>query len=138
MSKNRRLGHQPEIAVMPQLAVRPATLHGVRAPTMLPSSENSSSLEEILARQIFDDDEQPEAASLVSTMQPNAESVTGAVTSILMTSIDRSPYQPRLEFNEEELGLLADAIMAAGGLNRPIIVRPSKRLSVRCPMTRQN
>lgn len=37
--------------------------------------------------------------------------------------VDVSPFQPRLDFNEEELELLAQSIAAAGRVNRPIIVR---------------
>lgn len=37
--------------------------------------------------------------------------------------IDVSPYQPRLDFTEEELELLAQAIAAAQRVNRPILVR---------------
>jgi ParB family transcriptional regulator, chromosome partitioning protein len=39
--------------------------------------------------------------------------------------IDVSPYQPRVLFDEEALGRLADTI-ADSGLNNPIVVRPKK------------
>ena len=51
--------------------------------------------------------------------------VTTRVQEIALDSIDKNPYQTRLEFAEEPLKALAESIKASG-LAQPIVVRPGE------------
>src|SRR5690606_2825701 len=55
--------------------------------------------------------------------QPVAIAPAPAGQFIDISLIDPSPFQPRLEFTDEDIAALADTILYQGGLLNPIIVR---------------
>ncbi len=114
--ETRRLGSNPTPPLSPGAHARPAQIQGVRAPERVPESNLEVSLEEILARQ-----EASATPSLIELPRGDSEA---EIRKIPVDMIDVSPYQPRLVIGEEALSLLADAIQAAGGLLKPILVRP--------------
>jgi len=57
------------------------------------------------------------------TSTPEAGTATAGLQEIAVDLVDRSPYQPRADFNEEALQELADSIRAQGVI-QPIVVRP--------------
>lgn len=80
-----------------------AMLQGLDEEQTLPAAEQSAVAGEIL---------------LKGELHPNE-----MLVDLPCDQIDVSPYQPRLDFTEEELELLAQAIAAASRVNRPILVR---------------
>ena len=51
---------------------------------------------------------------------------SGGLREVAVDLIDRSPYQPRADFNEEALQELADSIRAQGVI-QPVVVRPNPK-----------
>jgi ParB family chromosome partitioning protein len=64
----------------------------------------------------------PEAPAAAPTAPPAASPVSPSAT-LPIEWLQRGKYQPRVEFDDERLGQLADSI-AAHGLVQPILVRP--------------
>jgi ParB family transcriptional regulator, chromosome partitioning protein len=60
--------------------------------------------------------------ALLGPMTKEEAQASGGLRELLVTSIDPNPYQPRREFDEEQLKELADSIEASG-LLQPIVVR---------------
>lgn len=68
--------------------------------------------------------DEPSAAQLsAQPASPVTASERYAVVEIAVDRIKKSPYQPRLTFDEEKLHILADSIQCEG-LEKPIVVRP--------------
>ena len=120
--KVRRLGAEPA-RIDSNVTVEPAA-------TETPKVNLGRSLDELLTSQGLLNEEvlveappQATAAHIGADVSPSKPG-SFAVRKILVDLIDPSPYQPRKEFDPENLSLLADAIQASGLLN-PIFVRPS-------------
>lgn len=96
---------------------RPAMIQGVRAPRSVPEGSLSVGIGELLEQRGLLTQEGEISASSASTA-PESE-----VQDLPVDLIDTSPYQPRLQFDEDELVQLAEAIEASSGLLRPILVR---------------
>ena len=58
----------------------------------------------------------------VAASSPAAAPVEGGLVNVSVYEIDRNPYQPRRDFDDAELGSLADSIQEHG-LLQPIVVR---------------
>ncbi len=58
----------------------------------------------------------------MSLHNPEADKPTGELPRISVYEIDRNPFQPRKEFNEEAIAELADSLEKHGQL-QPIVVR---------------
>jgi len=63
------------------------------------------------------------AISNTADTKPSQGSSTAGLQEVAVDLIDRSPFQPRVDFNEEALQELADSIRAQGVI-QPIVVRP--------------
>lgn len=119
--KTRRLG-QPPAGISYGSKDDSANAAEVNAPTV----NMGKSLEEILeAKGLLDEGSETKApAFALADDQSKLSPSTFSVRKVRVDLIDPSPYQPRKEFDQEKLSLLADAIQASGLLN-PILLRPS-------------
>jgi len=95
----------------------PAMIQGVRAPRSVPEGSLSIGIGELLEQRGLLAEEGEQSAS-ISGAVPVSE-----VQDLPVDLIDTSPYQPRLQFDEDDLVQLAEAIEANSGLLRPILVR---------------
>lgn len=86
----------------------PETISGVKGPERLPDPARNLSLDELLAR-----------------TDQSSEVLARYLTSVPVSLIDVSPYQPRLSISTDQLQALADSIQTTG-LLQPILVRPKQ------------
>lgn len=103
----------------------PNTIQGVRGPEKLPSTVDNISLQELLEKKGLVDlkaeQTQPERISHAPSMVDGP--VIDGLFDIPVNQIVISPYQPRLEIDQDKIELLANAIQVQG-LLRPILLRP--------------
>ena len=106
----------------------PRVIGSVLGPKSVPVAKLDVSLEEMLRLQETAEEPAQAIPSVPSPAAPmpaniNAEPNSTGSTEIPVSLIDRSPYQPRLLFDERKIDEIAQSI-AVVGLNKPILVRP--------------
>lgn len=101
------------------------TMHGLRAPEAIPEPQISRASARAAMLQKAGLNAAPEADQALSVAPLEGELMSGdtVLADVPVTQIVKSPYQPRIIFDEKAIEELATSIQTIG-LGKPILVRP--------------